>query len=179
MLKKSLSILFLSAFILDLAGIFVVFKIEQFNIRKEIKRQIKRGIDDDDLHLFSLTQKEYDELNWVREDIEFRSDSSMFDIVRLEKNRDSIFLYCVNDKEEAILFAQLDDMVKKKTEQNSNSPDSPANKVVKLFKLFNYVENINDSYQGIFTISRNVFIEKNVCYLLPFIAIDNPPPDTV
>lgn len=165
--------------IYNMTGIFIVFKIEQYHIRKDIKHQIKAGIPKDELHFFSFSQNEYEQLEWIRPDIEFRLGNNMFDIVRVENFQDSIQLYCVNDKEEAILFAQLDEMIRKKMEQESNTSDSPLSKVVKIFKsvytsdLFCYQFTTQSSQ-----ISSD-YHDLNSFYSSPFIENSTPPPDTV
>jgi hypothetical protein len=162
-----------------MTGVFIVFKIEQAYVRKSIKHQIKAGIPEGELHVFKLSNSEYEQLDWVRPDIEFRKDKEMFDIVRSEKLGDSIQLYCVNDKEETVLFAQLDEMIQKKMGQESNSPNSPISKVVKILKLV-YV---NDTCIHIMNVHAlrlvNNFAEFNYFYSSPYLEVLTPPPDTV
>lgn len=163
----------------NVTGVFTVFKIEHIKIRQAIKRQIKAGIPEDDLHFFSLSQDAYENLEWIREGFEFRAGSHMFDIVRVEKKGNAIHLYCVNDEEEASLFALLDEMVKKKQEHDSNSPNSSANTFVKFLKLFHFVEDINHPAQPNFATAKNTFTETTICYSSPFLDREITPPDTV
>lgn len=81
MIKRLLPILLLTIVIYNMAGVFVVFKYELAKVRKEVKHQIKNGIPEDELHFFSLTQHEYEQLDWTREGKEFRYNGEMFDIV--------------------------------------------------------------------------------------------------
>jgi|10_taG_2_1085330.scaffolds.fasta_scaffold06222_3 hypothetical protein len=179
MLKKSLSILLLSLLIFNMTGIFIVFKIEQAHIRKSIKHQIKAGIPEEELHIFNLSKVEYIKLDWVRPDIEFRKNKEMFDIVHMKSLNDSVRLYCVNDKEESILFAQLDKMIKKKMQQESNSLNSPINKVLKLFNLIyisNQTENKSLTYYRMNKKSYHYFTNL---YDSPLIKQPSPPPKSV
>ncbi len=179
MLKKSLSILLLSLLIFNMTGIFIVFKIEQAHIRKSIKHQIKAGIPEEELHIFNLSKVEYIKLDWVRPDIEFRKNKEMFDIVHMKSLHDSVRLYCVNDKEEAILFAQLDKMIKKKMQQESNSSNSPITKVLKLFNLIyisNQTENKSLTY---YRMNKKSYHYYTNLYDSPLIKQPSPPPKSV
>jgi len=171
--------LILCTVIFNMAGIFIVFKVEQAYVRREIKHQIKSGIPENVLHSFVYSKKEYEQLDWVRKDIEFRLNNEMFDIVRSEIKDDTVLLYCVNDKEETILFAQLDEMIKNKTEQESNSSQNSSGKLIKFFKLFNcilpQIENKCISEEA----AQNRYSELIFHYLSPFINVSSPPPDTV
>lgn len=135
MIKKSLSILLLLIFTFKLAGVFIVFKIQQTSIRKELKHQIKAGIPESDLHPFVFSIAEYNALEWVRKDIEFRLNHEMFDIVKTEIVGGQYLLLCVNDKEESNLFAHLENAILNRLNRESNTPDKPLNKVIKLYKL--------------------------------------------
>jgi len=179
MLKKGLSILVLIVVLFNMTGFFVIFKIEQYQIRKEIKTQIKAGIPQSDLHKFSLSNHDYQRLEWIRQDIEFKSGINMFDIVRSEQFSDSIYLYCVNDIEEATLFAQLDEMVKDKKKKESDSPDSATNTLAKLFNLFQYVEYVQIKIAFGNENEKPNCVRKPIFYSSPFMGLEIPPPDKV
>lgn len=162
-----------------MAGIFVVFKIEQTQVRKEIKHQIKSGLRENDLHLFVYSKKEFEQFDWVRKDLEFELNNEMFDIVRSENKDDTVLLYCVNDKEETLLFAQLDEMIRKKMEQESSSSQNSSRKLVKFFKLFNCIlPQFENKYQSE-EADQNTFSELISHYLSPYIKVSSPPPDPV
>lgn len=179
MLKKSLSIFLLFTIIFNLTGVFIVFKIEQAHIRKTIKHQIKEGVPEDELHIFNLSQEAYDQLDWVRPDIEFREGKEMYDIVRFENLGDSIQLHCVSDEDETILFAQLDEMTKKKLEQESQSPNNPISRIVKVLKViyaFNkYSYTINSQELNI----TDNFATLNYSYSSPYLEVPTLPPNTI
>ncbi|MDN4163991.1 hypothetical protein QWY31_00680 [Cytophagales bacterium LB-30] len=169
----------LALFIGNMIGPFVVFKIEQTFIRKSIKLQIKAGIPEDDLHEFTLSATAYKALDWVRPDKEFRLDDEMFDIVRAETLGNTIHLYCVNDTEEALLFAQLDEITQKKMEQESNAPNSPVAKVVKLLKLVYVSFDNKEVLTGLSENPKQRFSGVKPLYSSPFLRVPSPPPNTV
>lgn len=155
---------------------FIAFKVEQAQIRKAIKHQIKAGIPESELHYFCLSQKDYQQLDWVREDIEFRVGTNMYDIVRSENENDSISLYCVNDKEEAVLFAELDDVVKKQMEGDANSPSGKGSKTLNLVYI---VPNFHFSLVVCSFFDPANFSEINKFYAEPVIECIPHPPDLV
>ena len=177
MVKSLLSFLLLFTIFSNFTGTYIVFKVQQAQVRRSIKRQIKSGIPEDELHYFELSQIEYDQLDWERPDIEFRHENEMFDIVRKEIVGDSIHLHCVNDKEETILFAQLDKLVLLEIEHESNQPNSPITKVVKALKLLYF----NDYFD--FKINPKTHLDPALAllmatkYLPVFKEVLTPPPN--
>jgi hypothetical protein len=45
-------------------------------------------------------------LEWIEEN-EFRIDGEMYDVVKREVKKDSIYLYCLHDKTESILYSGI------------------------------------------------------------------------
>ena len=106
----------------QLTGYLLIFKSQQFQIRKEIKYRIKAGVLDDELVLITIPNSLLKEKNpifqWIHEK-EFRYKGNMFDIVRKEVYKHSTNFYCLSDHKETQLFANLDQLVKKEIAQNS------------------------------------------------------------
>jgi hypothetical protein len=109
-------ILLLTVLLLPLAGTYTCFKIRQYKVHKTIKRQIKKGVEEKDLVLLKIHQdleeKENSRFKRIHSK-EFRFDGEMYDIVRQEQQGDITLYWCVWDKEETALFAELDIMVGK------------------------------------------------------------------
>lgn len=120
MLKQGFVAMLVGTILILSIGVFPVFKMKQYAVRKEIKRRIKNSIPEDELHILTFHSPETD-VEWVREGKEFILGERMFDVVRKEIKGDSTVFHCVNDKEEAVLFAQLDDYVQKELQGNSKS----------------------------------------------------------
>lgn len=179
MFKKTIAPLFLCIFLLNMTGTYIVFKIEQTFIRKSIKHQIKAGIPEDELHEFVLSEKAYEELDWVRPHKEFRFGDEMFDIVRAETFGNTIYLHCVNDKEEALLFAQLEEITQKKMEQESRTPNSPITKVVKILKLVYIPFDSNETLPVISNNQIQTFLGIEPMYSSPSLQVPSPPPNTI
>lgn len=110
---------------------YFVFKYRQTAIRKEIKKQIKNGVEESQLFVFSYTKIHSENIEWVKEGKEFRKNGSMYDIVHLDFKNGKWFYQCINDTQEAKLFVELDQMVKKR--MNGNSSDDYLKNLVKDF----------------------------------------------
>jgi hypothetical protein len=178
--KKLFSILLLVIVLFNITGFFVIFKIEQFHIRKAIKRQIKAGVSEDELHFFSFSQKEFNELDWTKKGKEFRLENTMYDVVRLEKFKDFIHLYCVNDKEESVLFANLYERIQYKMNQESNIPNSPLNNILKIFNLVYVSKEYSYQLAGYSVQSASTLNDfRVVFYTSPFIKSETPPPNSI
>lgn len=117
---KLISILLLLMFFQP-AGYLLIFKIQQYQIRKEMKHRIKNGVPKEELTLLKIPQALEEESNPVFQRIhegEFRYEGKMYDIVRREIHEDTTWYFCVSDEKETVLFANLDELVNKETNQN-------------------------------------------------------------
>lgn len=106
--RKSLAMLLLVVMFLNLFGAPVLFVFMQKKIKKEMKNLVLSQVDTSRLHIFTFPA---DKISCEKagvvfiHDKEFRFNGMMFDVVRSEKQGDSIKYYCVNDKQEEELIA--------------------------------------------------------------------------
>jgi hypothetical protein len=114
-LKNAVIYILIAATLTSLVGYFPVFKIEQLSIRARVKRSIKEGIPESELHIIEFQHP--DQIDWTRVDKEFKIGERFFDIVRVDPTNKLKFS-CVNDVEETILFAHLDENVNRQLEDN-------------------------------------------------------------
>lgn len=115
---RILSLVMISVFTMGIVGYFPIFKLEQYRIRKEIKTQIKNKIPISELHTFRFKNPTSDVI-WIRPQIEFRLNGHMYDVVHEKKYKTFTEFKCVNDTEETILFANLDQAVQDVFASNS------------------------------------------------------------
>ena len=117
-----LAISLLLLLLFQTASYLLVFKIQQYQIRKEIKQQIKAGVPEDELVLLkiplSLESSAHNDQFQRIHDREFRYQGEMYDIVRQEQHGDTTWYYCLWDEKESELFAQLDEQVAQQMNQN-------------------------------------------------------------
>ncbi|MCF1715674.1 hypothetical protein L0U88_13635 [Flavihumibacter sp. RY-1] len=124
-------IFLLIVFSSNITGLLVVFKLQQLQIRREIKRQIKKGVPENELHLITVKQGQEEQLDWQNEK-EFIYKGTFYDVVRKETGAAGTTLYyCINDTQEEELFANLDALIKQYSEKQQ-SKGKMAKKLLKL-----------------------------------------------
>lgn len=93
-------------------GRFASFEFRRLMVRKEVKQQLKAGVPENERAYFAFTQAEYDALKWIKPDKEFTLGAGFFDVIERHMDTDgTIHLACMNDRQEAELFADLSCMV--------------------------------------------------------------------
>jgi len=119
-MRRAVAISLLFFMLLQAGGYFFVFKLQQHEIRQEIKQQIKAGVPEDELVLFKIPNTSAGKprsLQHIHEG-EFRYNGVMYDVTRQETHGDTIWYYCLADEKETQLFANLDESVKRDMNQN-------------------------------------------------------------
>jgi hypothetical protein len=134
--KRLFSFLFLILFVWQLAGFFVYFEIERYHVRKDIKRAIKHSLPQNEYKQFNFTNEEFKELTWIN-DHEFKMNKRLYDVVKKNKNEFGYSVSCIDDIQETILFAQLDEATA--SNLNNQPEKAPLKSFVKLLKLA-YIE---------------------------------------
>ncbi len=111
-------------------GYFIVFKSIQFAVRNEIKANIKNSIPDEELFLIKLTNNEkksgksgFRKIN----DSEFFFFGKLYDIIKVKRNADTNYFYCINDEKEEQLYADLSSHVERQTDQSSPVSQKTSN----------------------------------------------------
>jgi len=120
-MRRTVAISLLFFMLLQAAGYFFVFKLQQHEIRQEIKQQIKAGVPEEELVLFKIPQILGEKPPATFQRIharEFRYNGKLYDIVREETHGDTTWYYCLPDEKETQLFANLDELVKRDMDQN-------------------------------------------------------------
>lgn len=152
-----------------------MFRIQQFEVRKEIKKKIKNNVPENELTLLSFhpSSKEYSEIEWIKPH-EFRYKGQLFDIVRQSTgNNGTIHYKCINDKQEEILFENLEEWVQKNIESDNNSDPSSKN-ILKLFSLLYFSSTPVYSYeQYINLLPKSDYVFN---YSAPTLEVVPPPP---
>ena len=143
-MKRLFSFLFLIVFIWQLAGFFIYFEIERYHLRKDIKRAIKYSLPQNEFKQFNFTNAEFKELTWIN-DHEFKMNGRLYDVVKKNKSNVGFSVSCIDDIQETVLFAQLDEAT---VSNLNNQPEkAPLKSFIKLLKL--------------------AFIERNSAFLNP------------
>ena len=174
-MKKALAILLLIVFTFNMAGYFIAFKIQQLEVRKEIKQQIKLGVPEGELIRITVNAANKHEFEWEHAR-EFHYKGSMYDVIRKEViDEATTIYYCINDTKESILFANLDEQVEQQMDtKNKNHPEK------NLFKILSGIFFQPHNTKWILP-QINIKINYHFSYnhSSPALAIASPPPKTV
>lgn len=178
-MKKTITILLLAVLLFNMVGFYFVFMAQRDSIRSEIKHRIKQGIAEQDLHLFTFTTAQLQDIAWERAGKEFKLLSQMYDVVRAETNGDTTYYWCVNDTEESILFAQLDELVKQELgdqDENHNRRSKKSSKQIKSLKYTLPKRFTNETNNPKGLVPGNGI---SLFYAPPLIEAISPPPQSV
>ncbi|MEH6406547.1 MAG: hypothetical protein V7767_04635 [Leeuwenhoekiella sp.] len=173
-MKRSCVFLLLSIFIFNLGGNFIVFKIQQYQVRREIIQRIRQGIPTEQLSLITIKHNQTKTVIWKESD-EFSYDGIMYDVVKQELQADkSIVYYCVKDDMETALVIKLYKDLKKsqKTKNNRLYPVKIAFKI-----LPSQAEKLPQ--ENNFKIKDEISSYYNVAYSTLKPEIKSPPPKIV
>jgi hypothetical protein len=172
-LKRIAAILLLSVFVLNLGGFFLVFKIQQRHVRKEIKEQIRQGVPEGELTVIKVTPENESELEWEHSK-EFEYKGMMYDVVRkIILDETTILYYCVSDTQETELFAYLEDEIKKSMDTKKDGKNSSKN----LFKLLSGIYAQPQKHVSPVVETGITFTcEYSHHYSSPELVITSPPP---
>jgi len=175
---KLKSILLLLVLLAPVTGTYIIFKNRQYQVRKDIKRQIKRGVSESDLVLLKIPKEIEQNPNPSFKRIhskEFRYNGEMYDIVLQEAKGDTTWYWCIWDKEETALFAKLDELFARAW---GKDPVNQSNNE----KLFSFLKNLFTPPNFDFNLSlfypllKLVLISATSDTCAGFIKLPEPPP---
>jgi hypothetical protein len=128
--RKFVSFLLFSVIIWQIIGFVGYFELSHYQIKKEIKSLLKKGVPKDSLTSFKFSEHQMAKLNWLKKN-EFKFKGRLYDVVYKVKDKDGFsILNCISDTQEEVLFAKLGQTV-----ANSLGEDQPHNPIAHWFKL--------------------------------------------
>lgn len=123
----SFSLLILLTF--QIIGFVGYFEFAHYQLKKEIKSQLKHGVPKDKCVIFDFDAKQIKKLVWLEKN-EFDLNGNLYDVVRKSNSNGITHLECISDKQEKVLFAKLNQNV-----SSNLSDDNQHTPVSSLFKL--------------------------------------------
>jgi hypothetical protein len=115
--RKIISLILLAVFLFNLEGHYVLYHIQQLNIQKNVKAEVQRRLDDENLTLIIVPTRNISQIHWLRKGIEFIYNGNLFDIVRTKTVEGYKYYYCIDDVKEKQLIADY----QKKCNQKNQS----------------------------------------------------------
>jgi hypothetical protein len=131
-LKRIACIFLLFVFSFNLAGYYPFFEILQLQVKREIRARIKNSVPKNALHAIKLSENEKN-MHWYEAGEEFNLHGKMYDIVQTEIRNGETIYHCVDDTEEAKLFAQLDELVNQNLANDNSASGKTARNLLKHF----------------------------------------------
>ena len=174
-LKNAIVIFLLFVFAFNLGGSYVILRIQQHQIRREIVRQIKKGVSEEDLISITVSSENENELLWKDRE-EFSYKGTMYDIVHVEiLNGGTKVYHCISDSQETNLIAKYNKELNKKQKNKNNRTNS--------VKTVKFIEKINTLPQKNELVISEVSKRPNFLYQNSYIPlsleISSPPPKQV
>ena len=130
LLKKIVAILFLAIIFINQLGYYFLHNIQQYQLKREIKRAMLSAIPESALELITET----DQAVWEEEGKEFHLNGEMYDVVKIKTHNGKTVYYCINDKKEKRLLDRLIKLVN----ANDDSQRGRSGKMTVKFQLCDY-----------------------------------------
>jgi hypothetical protein len=119
--KRSAAILFLSVFLLNIAGTYVYFLLRLQEIKAEMREALKSK-PTQELDVLELTVAEFQSARV--DEHEIKVNGKMYDLARVEKKGDCLLVYCLHDEAEDNLLTLLDSILKNASKDKKPVPGS-------------------------------------------------------
>ncbi len=169
--------MFIFIFLYNITGYFAVFKILQFQIRREVEHEIKDNSSDKKLVTISIQNTDIASVIWLKKGKEFKYKGELYDIVKQKTTQEKTFFYCFQDKKEKELFAELDEHIQIHITTNTNRRKRANNYIKKLAKdyFFKFSAHKNQSISFV-KVNYHKYLQayKSVC-----IEKQSPPPQFI
>ncbi len=104
-MRKYISLILLITILFISNGYYLFFKYFQHSINKEIKQEIRKGINEEELSIFVIPINEVENIKWTKKDKEFIYKGLMYDVVKSKIVNNKKYYYCINDSKEEELIS--------------------------------------------------------------------------
>ncbi len=118
-MKNATVILLLLIFTFNIGGSFLILKVQQYQLRKEMIAQIKEGISESELTQIAVTPEQANKLIW-KDKKEFSYQGSMYDVVKVEVRDECTVYHCISDVQETKLIAKYNKELQRKRKDKNN-----------------------------------------------------------
>lgn len=174
-MKNATVYFLLFIFTFNLGGSYVILKIQQYQLHREIIHQIKSGISEKDLTSVAINSENEKEFIW-KDGEEFSYKGEMYDVVYVEiLNEKSKIYYCIPDSQETNLIAKYHKELQKKQKNKNNRTNSV--KTVKFLQKINPLPQKEEVAFTSNTVHTNFIYYENYSPLS--LEISSPPPKKV
>ena len=172
-MRKFISILLLLLLLYNSGGYVLIY----LNLKEIIKEyavgQLSRHAEQDSLLTIKIPKRELDNpdvFKWVEEN-EFMYNNKMYDIAKSSERGDTVYFYCIEDKNEII----LDELFAGCFSEDKNETDTEDVKIVLRFLNTEAITNL--FYQNLFIPVKQIqYIDSQKLFTSYFPRVITPPP---
>ncbi len=177
LMKKAFSILFLLVFLYNMAGFFVIFKVEQYSAKREMNAYINKNISLPEIEKVVISNAVINTgasgFRYLDDNKEFVFNGRLYDIAQSMNDGSNTVFYCINDKNEERLIAKFNEHLQRNNDQNVPGRNQTEKLVKGMVK-----EALPHNATGLFTLteSKIVFNENHQSLVKQYIPLFTPPP---
>jgi hypothetical protein len=150
------------------AGFYVYYALQLYRIKNEMRAALAER-PDNELQLLKVTRAQFEEA--LIEENEIRVEEKTYDIARIKKIGDSLYVYCMHDQAEDDLFSTISKLVADPLKNQNAIPKS----VIKFMSLV-FLIPLNETH---FKIGEDL-VENNIAKELSksslTLSVECPPP---
>ncbi len=173
-MKKIIAIVLLSIFLFNTVGYFIAFQAIQFQIKLEVKSEIREGLTIEQLSEITINKNDLKNAEWFDDGDEMSYKNKRYDIIKSVEHESSITYYCINDKAETELFANLENNI------CANIVTDKPSKNESTKKIHDQVTKLFFSNQSPISFINNLLLERikstDLIYQHPLLETSFPPP---
>ena len=176
-MKKAALFFLLCIFLFNTAGYFIAFKVAQYEIKSETRSYIRSNININELIAITINKADLTSVKWEESGREMFYKNELYDIVNSTEVATTITYYCLNDKKEKSLFANLDDHINMQVSDQPLKNDGSKKLVDHVIKLYFHNESLFTAATS--NILSSVFPNMVINYTPVLIETNSPPPEFV
>lgn len=121
MVKKSISLMLVTALVIHLAGFYVYFVVRLGDIRMTMRERLTE-LPPEQLEVVRIPARNF-KASWMDEK-EMKWQGKMYDIARVERGTDIVIVYCVHDKDEDNLLSFIGAVIDMSQQDTQSTPSS-------------------------------------------------------
>lgn len=173
--RSIIGLMLIASMVVAFTGHFGLFKAKQYQARKEIKAILKAGVPDSLKVEFYLDeiQSNPNLFIWIHSK-EFKYKGELYDVVSEREENGRLVVSCIHDVKESGLFADLDQMIAKQMNADSQNQNSRQH-WIKLFQSL-FFDSKSVAQQYIQEYDQQLFL-----FWVNFLSVsfnpDSPPPE--
>ncbi|MFL5752159.1 MAG: hypothetical protein ACJ76F_02035 [Bacteroidia bacterium] len=131
-MKKAFLIVTLFSFLFSSTGSFLLYEFRRAELKAEAEERIRKSVPENMLTRICIqNNSDWLQINWEEKN-EFSYQQELYDLVRTEKTKNGLILYCIKDSQENKLIAEFQKSSQKEQDQQS-SKNKSAKKTIQLF----------------------------------------------